>query len=58
MAMEISPTVAAATAAVAPVISCVIGAACEMIAMPAVVLRNRSIQSPYHCQLRSAPWSV
>ena len=43
----------------APVaISWNIGAACEMTAIPAVVLRNSSIQSAYHCQLRSAAASV
>ena len=48
----------AARAAVMPVISWNIGAACEMTAMPAVVLRNSSVHRPYHCQLRSASPSV
>ena len=34
------------------------GAACEMMAMPAVVLRNSSAHRPYHCQLASASCSV
>ena len=57
-AIEIAPTSPAAVAAVTPVISSAIGAACEMIAMPAVVFRNSSAHRPYHCQLASASCSV
>src|SRR6266446_100249 len=58
LAIEMSPTSPAAAVAVARVISCAMGEACEMMEMPAVVLRNRITQSAYHCQLRSASWSV
>src|SRR3954447_14122771 len=53
-AMEMMPTSPAATAADTPVISCVMGAACEMIEMPAEVFRKSSAQRPYHCQVRMA----
>ena len=48
----------AARAAEMLVISWNIGAACEITAIPAVVLRNSSVQRPYHCQQRSASPSV
>ncbi len=58
LAIEMIPTMRAASAALTLVISWAIGAACEMIAIPAVVLRNSSVHSPYHCQLRIASGSV
>src|SRR3712207_6170860 len=53
--IEMIETTPAATAAVTPVISSVIGAASEMIAMPAVTLRKRIAHSAYHCHFDSAP---
>src|SRR5271163_4380078 len=54
LAMEISPTMPAAVAADTPEISCAMGDACEIIAMPAVVFRNNVSHSAYHCQVPSA----
>src|SRR5438128_10569518 len=58
LAIEMSPTIPAAATAVACVISCAMGEACEMMEMPALVLRNSITHSEYHCQLRSASWRV
>src|SRR5437879_13800133 len=58
LAIEMSPTIPAAATAVACVISCAMGEACEMMEIPAVVLRNRIAHSAYHCQLRNAPVRV
>src|SRR5581483_2440363 len=57
-AIEMIPTSPAATAALTPVISWVIGAACEMIEIPAEVFRNSKAQSPYHCHVRKASLRV
>src|SRR5580658_4046574 len=54
LAMEIIPTSPAAVAAETPAISCAMGAACEMIAIPAVVFRNSVNHSAYHCHVPSA----
>src|ERR1700693_6348566 len=51
LAIEIRPTRPAAVAAVACEISCAMGEAWEMIAIPAVEFKNRVIHSAYHCQL-------
>src|SRR6516165_6480331 len=51
-ATEMIPTSPAATAAVTPVISCAMGAACEMMEIPAEVFRNSNAHRAYHCQLR------
>ena len=58
LAMEMMPTSPAATMALTPVISSAMGAAWEMMAMPAVTLRNSSAHSAYHCQVRSASPTV
>src|ERR1700730_18776075 len=54
LAMPASPTMFAATIAVAPVSSWKIGASCEMTEIPAHVFRNKSSQRAYHCQVLSA----
>src|SRR5215208_5848123 len=55
LATEIMLTSHAANQGSTPDTSCAIGSASEMMAMPAVTLRNRSAQSEYHCQVLSAP---
>src|SRR5947209_5705455 len=57
-AIEIIPTRVAAVAAVTPVISWAIGAACEMIEMPAEVFRKSNAQSAYHCHRPTASRKV
>src|ERR671917_1367797 len=52
---EIMLTSHAAVAGATPDTSCAIGSASEMMAMPAVTLRNRSAQSAYHFQVFQAP---
>src|SRR5579864_5687056 len=54
LAIEITPTNSAAAVAVTPVTSRAIGAACEIIEIPADVFRNNSIHKAYHCQVRIA----
>ncbi len=49
LAMEIIPTIPAASAAETCVISPAIGAACEMIEIPADVFRNNIPHRAYHC---------
>src|SRR5258708_32718070 len=56
LAMEMSPTIPAAAAAVACVISCASGEPREMMETPAVVLRNSIRHSAYPGQLRGALW--
>src|SRR6478672_9364852 len=51
-AMEMMPTSPAATAAGTPLISWGMGAACEMIEIPADVFRKSNAHKPYHCQVR------
>jgi hypothetical protein len=58
LAIEMSPTMPAAVAADTPEISCAMGDACEMIAIPAVVFRNKVSHSAYHCQVPRACRSV
>src|SRR4029077_320008 len=53
-----SPTMLAATAAVTPASSWKSGASCEMIEIPAQVLRNKSSQRAHHCQVLSASLNV
>src|SRR5580765_6055049 len=57
-AIEMIPTSPAATAALTPVISCVMAAACEMIEIPAEVFRNSRTHNAYHCQARIASGRV
>src|ERR1700757_1028657 len=52
------PTIPAATTALTLPISWNIGDSCEMIEIPAEVLRNKSNQSAHHCQVFKAPPSV
>src|ERR671920_1131557 len=52
---EIMLTSHAAIAGSTPDNSCAIGSASEMMAMPAVTLRNRRAQRAYHCQVFRAP---
>lgn len=54
LAIEMTPTSPAAAMALAPVISRAIPAAWEMMAMPAVTLRNSSVHRAYHCQVPTA----
>src|SRR5271169_2537018 len=58
LAIDINPTSPAAASAVTCEISCAIGAAWEMIAIPATVFRNSVSHNAYHCQLSSACLSV
>src|SRR5271165_1599857 len=53
-AIEMRPTRPAAVAAVTCEISCAMGEAWEMMAIPAVVFKNKVIHSAYHCQLPRA----
>src|ERR1700737_1555773 len=56
--MLASPTIPAATIALAPASSWKIDASCEMTEMPAHVFKNSSSQSAYHCQVLSASLST
>src|SRR6476620_86844 len=58
LAIEMIPTIPAAVVALAPVISWAIGAAWEMIEIPAVTFRNKSAHNPYHCHVFKASPSV
>src|SRR5215472_15375656 len=58
LAIEMIPTSPAAAAALTPVISCAMGAACEMMEIPAEVFRNSNAHRAYHCQVRMASDSV
>ena len=58
LAMEMMPTSPAAAMALTPVISSAMGAAWEMMAMPAVTLRNSNAHRAYHCQVRTASLTV
>ena len=58
LAIEMIPTNAAAAAELTCEISCAIGAACEMIEIPAAVFKNNVNHNPYHCQVSSACRSV
>src|SRR2546425_13316156 len=54
LAMEMIPTSPAAVTALTREISWAIGAACEMMAIPAALFRKRVSHNPYHCQVPSA----
>src|SRR6202022_4759423 len=54
LAIEIIPTILAETRGGTPVISPAIGAACEIMLIPAVTFRKRMAQRAYHCQVDRA----
>src|SRR5260370_33217794 len=58
LAIGVIPTIPAAANGGAPLISLAIGAACEMMLIPAVTLRNRMAQRAYHCQVERAALRV
>src|SRR3977135_2006799 len=51
LATEMIPTILAATRGGTPLISPAIGAACEIMLIPAVTFRKRTAQRAYHCQV-------
>src|SRR6266550_8598524 len=54
LATEMIPTILAATRGGTPLISPAIGAACEIMLIPAVTFRKRTAQRAYHCQVDRA----
>src|SRR6185436_20035621 len=58
LAIEMIPTNSAALMALTWEISRAIGAACEIMAIPAVVFRKRVSHNPYHCRVSTACRSV
>jgi hypothetical protein len=58
LAMEITPTMPAPTAALTPLISCAIGEACEIMLIPAVTFKKSIAQRTYHCHAERASLSV